>query len=119
MSTRDRSAGHVRKLYCGPAASHEGKFSAGSQYAESCTHTLLQRFTGTSFDFPRVILGLIGTMSSAGHQTVHELMRSAARWSHAPESGFDYMDGRGRYRSIPYLTEGRTSAESLLDGRIG
>ncbi|MGW2975369.1 hypothetical protein ACWDBO_54005 [Streptomyces mirabilis] len=65
----------------------------------------LQDVSGVRFNFPEIRLGLIGGMLVGGHHSAHELMRSAASWSHSGEYGFGYFDGWSRYRYLVPLTE--------------
>lgn len=64
-----------------------------------------QEHAGKRFNFPELILGLIGSMLVGGHHTAHELLRAVGLWGHSAEFGFSYTDGWSRYRTIPYLSE--------------
>ncbi|MFG2631814.1 hypothetical protein [Streptomyces sp. NPDC048473] len=73
---------------------------------------------GWSVDFQEVRLGILGFLLSAGHHSLHEVMRSAQLWDEAlgQEYGLGYVDGWSRYRHLGPLTEQELRDNVAQDG---
>ncbi|SFF47202.1 hypothetical protein SAMN05216251_11598 [Actinacidiphila alni] len=69
-------------------------------------------------DMNEVLLGLTGFFLSAGHHTLHEIMRSAELWDRANgrRFGFTAVDNWTRYRSLPGITEAELREHVAVGG---